>query len=83
MRHSLAAGAIAVAARLAGVHAVDFVGGNYYGNEVTHIQITNVGGSSSYDKTTSMDPGTGAFTSEPFAYSGPMAPFDEEVCTQC
>jgi hypothetical protein len=52
-------------------------GGNWYCQPVKGIQYSNVGGSGSYNKVTSM--GGGACGSQPLAYTGPLAPFDEEV----
>ncbi|KFX94569.1 hypothetical protein V490_04306, partial [Pseudogymnoascus sp. VKM F-3557] len=53
-------------------------GGNFFCQLVDAIQYSNVGGSGSYNKVTHM--GTdGKCASSPTAYSGPLAPLDEEV----
>ncbi|KAI9811363.1 MAG: target of Sbf [Pycnora praestabilis] len=84
MRNIIAAGA-ALTAIISGVNACNDpsvtaveIAGNYYCSEVTAITYKNVGGSGSYQATTNMaDDGTCSQAST--AYSGPMAPMDEEV----
>jgi len=56
--------------------------GNWYCQQVNAISYTDVGklsGSSTYNKISNMDSTSGACSSNPFAYSGPLSPLDEEV----
>lgn len=72
----------ALASALAGYASAsdcDYIDGNYYCNEVTKWQYTNVGFSGSYDDITSWDEDTGDTTSVTKSFSGSMAPFDEDL----
>lgn len=76
--------AMAVLAFCAGTAFADQCGagselsaGNYYCQPVKAIQYSNVGHSGSYNRVTSMT--GGSCSSEPKAYSGSLAPLDEEV----
>lgn len=53
--------------------------GNYYCSPTDAIIYSNVGTSGSYNDITSMDESTCVCTSEPFKYSGSLAPFNEEL----
>lgn len=53
--------------------------GNYYCSPTDAIIYSNVGISGSYNDITSMDESTCVCTSEPFKYSGSLAPFNEEL----
>lgn len=57
----------------------DFIDGNYYCNKVNAIKYKNIGFSSSYQDVTSMDENSCACSSQPFQFSGTMAPLDEEL----
>ena len=73
---------LAVASALmAGANAqnCDYIGGNYYCNEVSKIVYENVGFSGSYNRVTSMDESTGKCSSESQSFSGPLSPLDEEL----
>lgn len=48
---------------------------------VDRIAYTNFGTSGSYNKVVSMDTAAGTCTSEPFSFSGSLAPLNEEVCS--
>lgn len=52
--------------------------GNYYCSAVKGIQYNNVGSSGSYNAVTDMA-SDGTCTSKSVKFSGPLAPFDEEV----
>ena len=52
-------------------------GGNYYCQEVKSLQYSNVGHDGSYNEVTQMT--GGACSSKPHAYSGSLAPLNEEV----
>lgn len=47
---------------------------------VDRITYTNFGTSGSYNRVVSMDVAAGTCMSEPFSFSGSLAPLDEEVC---
>jgi Tos1-like cell wall protein len=49
-----------------------------YCQQVTRAVISNVGHSGTYQKTTGMDENSGV-SSSPFAFSGPLAPLDEDL----
>lgn len=53
--------------------------GNYYCSSTDAIIYSNVGLSSSYNDITSMDETTCVCTSQPFKFSGSLAPFNEEL----
>ena len=53
-------------------------GGNWYCHDVDAITYTGVGSSGSYNRVTDMAT-DGTCSSSTQAYSGDMAPFDEEV----
>lgn len=53
--------------------------GNWYCQKVDAITYTGLSGSGSYNKVTSMDSSASTCGSSPQAYSGSMAPLDEEV----
>jgi hypothetical protein len=55
------------------------VNGNWYCQAVKGMTYTGVGKSGSYNKITNMDSTTGTCSSTPYAYSGAMAPLDEEL----
>ncbi|KAF2400411.1 hypothetical protein EJ06DRAFT_556723 [Trichodelitschia bisporula] len=55
------------------------IAGNQYCNEVKQVLYNAVGGSGSYQKVTNMDSTTGQCTQELQQFSGPMAPFDEDL----
>lgn len=55
------------------------IGGNWYCQAVSAITYTGLGGTGSYNKVTDMDSTSGACASESQAYSGSLAPLDEEV----
>src|ERR1700761_9809292 len=50
-----------------------------YCQAVGRALIQNVGHSGAYQKVTGMDSTTGQITSVPFPFSGPLAPFDEDL----
>jgi hypothetical protein len=54
------------------------IDGNWYCSAVQAIQYQNVGIPGSYNQVTGMD-GSGACYQQPVAFSGPLAPLDEEV----
>ena len=55
-------------------------GGNWYCQEVEAITYTGIGSSGSYNKITNMG-SDGTCSSTPQAFSGSLAPLDEEVRT--
>jgi Glycine-rich protein domain (DUF2403) len=74
----------AVAATICSVHAqacaagsAKEIGGNWYCDAVKAITYADFGSTGSYKKITSMDGGN--CQSEPFDYSGSLAPMDGEV----
>lgn len=78
------AGAALLAASAATVAADDCSQdgyGNYYCNAVDSIVYKGVGNSGTYSRVSSMNMGSGACSFENTGYSGSLAPFDEEVCT--
>jgi hypothetical protein len=50
-----------------------------YCQSVARALIQNVGHSGTYQKVIGMDSNTGQITSGPFSFSGPLAPFDEDL----
>ncbi|KAI9841081.1 MAG: target of Sbf [Thelocarpon superellum] len=83
MRNVVAAGAV-LAATISGSLADNCAAGggadsldNFYCQPVQGITYSNVGSSNSYNEVTSMN--GGSCGSSPKAYSGPIAPLDEEV----
>src|ERR1700753_3573094 len=50
-----------------------------YCQPVDRALIQNVGHSRTYQKVTGMDSTTGQIASVPFPFSGPLAPFDEDL----
>ncbi|KAG0671106.1 target of Sbf [Pichia californica] len=56
-----------------------YISGNYYCSEVSAIQYEGIGFSGSYNDVTNMDETTCQCTSSESAFSGTMAPLDEEL----
>lgn len=79
MKYSLTATALLAATVSADLcaHGSTDDNGNWYCQEVKAITYTGVGSSNSYNKVTSMN--SGGCGSSPQAYSGSLAPLDEEV----
>ncbi|GAM82424.1 hypothetical protein ANO11243_004030 [Dothideomycetidae sp. 11243] len=79
--HILTSAALAAAGLTARAAAQACVqsGGNWYCNQVNTVAYTNFGSSGSYNGITAMDETTGQCSFAPVAYSGSMAPFDEEL----
>lgn len=71
--------ALATAIASASASGCDYVGGNYYCNEVSKIIYENVGFSGSYLDVTNMDESSGTCSSNVKSFLGPLAPFDEEL----
>ncbi len=83
MTYAITAGAL-IAVTISGVIAqacaagsAKEIGGNWYCDAVKAITYSDFGSTGSYNKITSMDGGN--CKSEPFDYSGALAPFDGEV----
>lgn len=57
----------------------DFIDGNYYCNPVSAVKYKNLGFAGSYQDVTSMDENSCGCSSQPFQFSGTMAPLDEEL----
>lgn len=57
--------------------ACDYVGGNYYCNQVEKIIYEGIGFSGSYQDVTNMDENTGECTLLTHSFSGSMSPLDE------
>ncbi|EGC47378.1 conserved hypothetical protein [Histoplasma capsulatum var. duboisii H88] len=83
MRSKLAIGAV-LAASISTVSSqacdpgtAHLLGGNWYCSAVQAITYTNVGSSGTYNEIVSMN--GGSCSSRPKAYSGPLAPLNEEV----
>lgn len=55
------------------------INGNWYCSAVDELKYDIFGQKGTYMRVTHMDPDTGECTQEPQEYSGPMAPFNEEV----
>lgn len=55
------------------------IAGNWYCQAVDAIQYTNVGTAGTYSAIVSMNP-DGTCSSTQKSFSGPISPFDEEVC---
>lgn len=55
-----------------------FISGNYYCDETSLVKFQNVGFSGSYNRVTSFN-NDGTCSSEPYQFSGSLAPFDEEL----
>lgn len=51
--------------------------GNYYCSQTSKVYYENVGFSGSYNQITNMDSNTGSCTSQPFSFSGNLAPLNE------
>lgn len=56
-------------------------GGNWYCQAVGHITYTNVGASGEYDDVVHMDQNIGNCLKAKRPFSGPLAPFNEQVMT--
>lgn len=56
----------------------DLIAGNYYCDQTSVVQYENIGSSGSYNRVTSFN-SDGTCSSQPQGYSGPLAPFDEEL----
>lgn len=54
-------------------------GGNWYCNQVQAVEYTNFGSSGTFNQVTSMNENNGQCSFSPSAYSGAMAPFDQEL----
>jgi len=85
MKYVITAGAV-IAAALSGAAAqacaagsAKEIGGNWYCDAVKAISYVDFGSTGSYKKITSMEGGT--CKSEPFEYSGALAPMNGEVRT--
>jgi Glycine-rich protein domain (DUF2403) len=83
MKYAMTAGAV-VAAAISGIKAqacaagsAKEIGGNWYCDAVKAITYSDFGSTGSYNQITSMDGGN--CQSEPFDYSGALAPLDGEV----
>lgn len=83
MKCKITAGAVfaatvsGVAAQSCAAGAAKEIGGNWYCDAVKAITYSDFGSTGSYNKITSMDGGN--CKSEPFDYSGALAPLDGEV----
>jgi hypothetical protein len=55
------------------------INGNWYADSIERIAYTGVGGAGTYQRITNMESATGACSKEPRPFSGPLAPFDEDV----
>lgn len=53
-------------------------GGNFFCGAINHILYQGIGGSGNYEEVTHMGP-TGECKKTSQSYSGPLAPFDEDV----
>lgn len=71
--------AAAILAHAVNGQAATEILGNWYTNAVDAIQYTNFGSSGSYNQVTNMDSTSGTCSSVPFAYSGSLAPLNDEV----
>ena len=76
MRYLLTAGA---AFTVALAFDTTFIGGNHYGNEVTKMKITGFDDSGEYNSIVGMDVESGACSSQPVQYSGPLGSLGKEV----
>jgi Glycine-rich protein domain (DUF2403) len=83
MKYAITAG-VAIAAAMSGVNtqacaagSAKEIGGNWYCDAVKAITYSDFGSTGTYNKITTMDGGN--CQSEPFDYSGALAPLDGEV----
>jgi len=53
--------------------------GNWYADNIQRVAYDGVGGSGAYQRITSIDSNSGTCSSAPEPFSGPLAPFDEDV----
>jgi len=55
------------------------INGNYYCNQVEAITYVGLGKSGTYNRVSYMNPTSAVCNMTSYSYSGPNAPFDEEV----
>jgi len=77
---------VAIAALSLGAHAqsgCQQIAGNYYCGQTNVVAFNNVGFSGSYNQITGMDSTGCTCSSSPVAFSGAIAPLNDEVTDLC
>lgn len=59
--------------------AGNLINGNWYAASTEQLAYHGLGGAGSYNVVTNMDSATGSCSQAPQPFSGPLAPFNEDV----